>query len=369
LFSILPPAWQSFLISSPGLQTVKPVLLVCLACAMLGLRPYRLWAIASVGMLLVFDMVYKGYAFWFWHGQFALIYCAGLLAIAPCADAYGLALRRGRSGSTETAYRVVPLLIGIALTACYALLGIRRIVEGGVAIYLDDSMLDFTAVRTFEPAFFSFQMGFWPLYSPTLAFFLKVGFAVVTIFEALAPLAVISSRFRFIWLGVMVLFHVSALFTMNIWFWENILLLLLFFTPFAYRLGQTPRGHHPVVFFDGCCALCDASVRWLAKRDSRGILRFAPLAGETAKRNGLSAANGAGTMYLQDEQGLHCRSTAALRSLLSVGGVWAVLGSLLLSVPRPMRDSVYQIVAKNRYAWFGQCPLDKRFPGSENILP
>jgi len=91
--------------------------------------------------------------------------------------------------------------------------------------------------------------------------------------------------------------------------------------------------------------------------------------GEVAKRSGLSAANGAGTMYLQDEQGLHCRSTAALRSLLPVGGVWAVLGSLLLSVPRPIRDSVYQMVAKNRYAWFGQCPLDKRFPGSENILP
>jgi predicted DCC family thiol-disulfide oxidoreductase YuxK len=345
------------------------VLLVCLACAVLGLRPYRLWAIASVGLLLVFDMVYKGYAFYFWHGQFALIYCAGLLAIAPCADAYGLALRRERSESTETAYRVVPLLIGVALTACYALLGIRRIVEGGAAIYLDNSMLDFTAVRSFEPTFFTFQMGLWPLYSPTLAFSLKVGFAIVTIFEALAPLAVISSRFRFIWLGVMVLFHVSALLTMNIWFWENILLLLLFFTPFAYRLGQTPRGRHPVVFFDGCCALCDASVRWLAKRDSRGILRFAPLAGETAKKNGLSATNGAGTMYLQDEQGLHCRSTAALRSLLPVGGVWAVLGSLLLSVPRPIRDSVYQMVAKNRYAWFGQCPLDKRFPGSENILP
>jgi predicted DCC family thiol-disulfide oxidoreductase YuxK len=52
-----------------------------------------------------------------------------------------------------------------------------------------------------------------------------------------------------------------------------------------------------------------------------------------------------------------------------MGGVWAVLGSLLLSVPRPIRESVYQMTAKNRYSWFDQCPLNKRFPGSKNILP
>jgi predicted DCC family thiol-disulfide oxidoreductase YuxK len=320
-------------------------------------------------MLLVFDMVYKGYAFFFWHGQFLLIYSAAILSLTPCGDAYRLAPGASSDRARWAQYRVAPLLITLVVTSTYSVLGIRRIVEGGWMIYFDNSILDSTAVRAFEPAYFAFQFGLWPLYSPALATLFKLGFAVVTVFEALAPLAVISRKFRRIWVCVILTFHITALVSMNIWFWENTLLLLLFFTPFAYRLGQTPRGHHPVVFFDGCCALCDASVRWLAKRDNRGILRFAPLAGETAKRNGLSAANGAGTMYLQDEQGLHCRSTAALRSLLPVGGVWAVLGSLLLSVPRPIRDNVYQMVAKNRYAWFGQCPLDKRFPGSENILP
>jgi predicted DCC family thiol-disulfide oxidoreductase YuxK len=41
-----------------------------------------------------------------------------------------------------------------------------------------------------------------------------------------------------------------------------------------------------------------------------------------------------------------------------MGGVWAVLRLLLLSAPRPIRKSVYQMTAKNRYSWFDQCPLN-----------
>jgi predicted DCC family thiol-disulfide oxidoreductase YuxK len=369
VFSLLPSTWQAFLISQPGLSTVKPLLLICLICSVVGLRPFRLWALASVVLLLVFDMVYKGYAYFFWHGQFALIYCAVILAISPCVDAYRISAARSPAIGRDAAYKAAPLLIGLAMTACYALLGIRRIVEGNVAIYFDDTLLNYTAVRAFEPAFFNFQAGFWPLASPTLAVLLKVGFAIVTVFEAIAPLAVVSARFRFIWLWIMVLFHISTLFTMNIFFWENTVLLLLLFTPFVYHLGQTPKGLNPVFFFDGSCALCNGAVRWLSKRDPSQILRFAPLSGETARQHGLKDAEAAGTMYLKDEQGLHDRSTAALRSLLPLGGGWALLGSLALSVPRTIRDFIYDMVAKRRYRWFGRCEMPVGDSRLRNILP
>jgi hypothetical protein len=159
LFGLLPSAWQSFLISGTGLSTLKPLLLVCLACAFAGIRPYRLWTLASVVLLLVFDMVYKGYSFYFWHGQFGLIYSAALLAFAPANDAYRLGFAGRRTQATGAAYRIVPLSIGVVFTTCYALLGIRRIADGGYAIYIDDSILNFTAARAFEPAFFTFQSG------------------------------------------------------------------------------------------------------------------------------------------------------------------------------------------------------------------
>jgi predicted DCC family thiol-disulfide oxidoreductase YuxK len=369
VFSLLPSTWQAFLISQPGLSTVKPLLLICLICSVVGLRPFRLWAPASVVLLLVFDMVYKGYAYFFWHGQFALIYCAVILAISPCVDAYRISAARSPAIGRDAAYKAAPLLIGVAMTACYALLGIRRIVEGNVAIYFDDTLLNYTAVRAFEQAFFTFQFGLWPLHSPALAILLKLGFAVVTIFEALSPLAVISQTFRRVWVCVILAFHVTTLLTMNIWFWENALLVLLFFTPFAYRLGQTSHGFHPTLFFDGSCALCNGSLRWLARRDAQGVLRFAPLGGITARKHGLPDAENAGSMYLLDGQGMHGKSTSALRSLLSMNGGWALLGSLALSVPRPIRDFIYDMVAKRRYRWFGRCELPVGDSRLRNILP
>jgi predicted DCC family thiol-disulfide oxidoreductase YuxK len=40
----------------------------------------------------------------------------------------------------------------------------------------------------------------------------------------------------------------------------------------------------PIVLYDGVCGLCSKTVRFLIRRDREGVLRFAPLQGETAAR-------------------------------------------------------------------------------------
>ena len=111
---------------------------------------------------------------------------------------------------------------------------------------------------------------------------------------------------------------------------------------------------NPILFYDGDCGLCAASVRWCLDRDRRGILRFAPLQGDTyaaiadpAKPTDLD------TMVLLDADGLHLRSDAALRSMRHIGGAWRVLGAIGSAFPRPIRDGVYRFIARRRMAWFG----------------
>jgi hypothetical protein len=53
---------------------------------------------------------------------------------------------------------------------------------------------------------------------------------VVTLFEILSPLALVWRRFRWVWLAVIAPFHLTTLFTMNIFFWENLILLAVVFT-------------------------------------------------------------------------------------------------------------------------------------------
>lgn len=58
-------------------------------------------------------------------------------------------------------------------------------------------------------------------------------------------------------------------------------------------IHEKPRNalrqpHPPIVFFDGPCGLCQASVQWLRRHERRGLpaadaLHFAPLQGETVR--------------------------------------------------------------------------------------
>ena len=58
-------------------------------------------------------------------------------------------------------------------------------------------------------------------------------------------------------------------------------------------------------------------------------------------------------MILVDQAGAHVRSAAALR-IASLLGFPYSLGRIALLLPRPLRDGLYQLIARNRYRWFGR---------------
>jgi len=98
----------------------------------------------------------------------------------------------------------------------------------------------------------------------------------------------------------------------------------------------------PVILFDGVCNLCNAAVRWVIARDPDARFRFASLQSDAA-REALGKLGGPETgtppesIFLIDEEGVHTRSV----------------------LPRPMRDGIYDLIACNRYRWFGrsiECP-------------
>lgn len=53
----------------------------------------------------------------------------------------------------------------------------------------------------------------------------------------------------------------------------------------------------------------------------------------------------------------YLRSTAALRALRYLRWPWPLLYALIL-VPPFLRDPVYNLIAHNRYRWFGRLPRD-----------
>ena len=112
----------------------------------------------------------------------------------------------------------------------------------------------------------------------------------------------------------------------------------------------------PILLFDGHCNLCNAWVRFIIKRDSSKIIRFASLQ-STVGRQMLEVhkidTNYIDSLVLFEEERYFVSSTAALKVLAYLSG-WERYFQFLVLVPRPFRDIVYRLVANNRYKWFGR---------------
>lgn len=109
-----------------------------------------------------------------------------------------------------------------------------------------------------------------------------------------------------------------------------------------------------VLFFDGECGFCSASVRRAVKLDTHKRLRFAPLQGKLAAEKGLgeNASKKGGTMVLMRESDGHIfrRSDALIELTRVLGGGWRLLTPVKF-LPRFLRDGAYQWFADHRY-WF-----------------
>ncbi|MES2769831.1 MAG: DCC1-like thiol-disulfide oxidoreductase family protein [Bdellovibrionota bacterium] len=103
-----------------------------------------------------------------------------------------------------------------------------------------------------------------------------------------------------------------------------------------------------IVYFDGVCGLCNRFVDFLLKHDKSKSLKLAPL--QTAKRKNETEIN---TVILSINGYEYFKSDAAIRALAFLGGFWITI-LLLLVIPKFLRDSIYEFVAKNRYKWFGK---------------
>ena len=105
-----------------------------------------------------------------------------------------------------------------------------------------------------------------------------------------------------------------------------------------------------VVMFDGVCNLCNSTVRFIAARDSRSRFQFAHLESPAA-----------GTLVLVEDGRTFTRSTAALRIARQLRFPWPLAYALIV-IPRPVRDALYDFVARHRYQWFGRqddaCRID-----------
>lgn len=120
-------------------------------------------------------------------------------------------------------------------------------------------------------------------------------------------------------------------------------------------MGAMNAPARPVLIFDGVCNICSFGVRIVLRHDRDRIFDFAFAQGETGsalkRRHGLAPS--LDTVTVVDGDAVYIKSDAALYVAGRLPYPWRLL-RILQVLPRPWRDRVYDIVARNRYRWFGR---------------
>lgn len=119
---------------------------------------------------------------------------------------------------------------------------------------------------------------------------------------------------------------------------------------------------HDRLFYDGTCGLCHRYVRLVLAEDAAAAFRLAPLDSDAFRREVPEAAGLPDSIIVRTADGRTLsRSTAIVRILSRLGGLWRVAGVALWLIPRPLRDLGYGVVAAIRYKLFARpaaaCPI------------
>ena len=118
---------------------------------------------------------------------------------------------------------------------------------------------------------------------------------------------------------------------------------------------MNPWPDDDVILYDGVCVFCSRWIRFIASRDSDKRFRFTAIQSGYGTR--LAQAFGIDPEDPDTNAVIHggvayFKSDAALTVLSNLPG-WGWVRALF-SFPKPLRDAIYNLVARNRYRIFGK---------------
>ncbi|WP_053969934.1 thiol-disulfide oxidoreductase DCC family protein [Mangrovimonas sp. ST2L15] len=115
--------------------------------------------------------------------------------------------------------------------------------------------------------------------------------------------------------------------------------------------------HKELILFDGVCNLCDSSIQFIIKHDKHNTFLFTPLQSELSQsiieQFGIDTQKIDSIILFRKNEGVFYKSTAALKIASKLKFPINILASFII-LPKFIRDTVYDFIAKNRYTWFGK---------------
>ena len=365
---IIPISMRHLLIDPLLIQVLRIITLLFLVLTILSIfrKPA---AVCACIFITVYDGIARGFGGHISHVYLILLYAAYFLALFPLAD---LMVRKKQRESVDTTITLYGIpLVAILITMCftYTLVGVYRIVHGGIETFSSGNITFWALRNSYQVVDPAWGFGRSLLEYPIFSKMLNWAFPVITLFEVLALICLFSKWFRYFFLTVMIPFHFLSWLFMEVFFWANLFLFILFFDINRWLAPNVTYVKHNVIFFDNLCGFCNWFMAWLLCHDRTGIYKFAPLQGQTALNMLSSQDRDAGkwSIVLVDEAGIYNRSDAVFRILSGLGGFCRIGAVILWCTPKAIREWTYDFIMQQWHCWFRksaiQCLVQEREAG------
>ncbi|MEM9412600.1 MAG: hypothetical protein AAGA30_15915 [Planctomycetota bacterium] len=174
-------------------------------------------AIVGCVLLMIVNAVTRGFG----HLNHAEI---GPLLVTCILVAFMCQLKHGEYRSAEASKTASSglILATLCFMLTYSFVGVARLIHGGIAFFSGETITNSMLRMSQQDWLLEIDLSSALVANSGLLFGLKIGTAIVTIFEAAAPLVLVSRLFRTSFLLLIPGFHLGAILIFKIDFVENI---------------------------------------------------------------------------------------------------------------------------------------------------
>ncbi len=162
------------------------------------------------------------------HDEMLAVYCLAVLAFTPCADAFSLdgRLAKAKKERPRFAYAYPILLMQLLMAWTYFSSALIKLRVAGLKYFSVDNLPALAIFHSLDNLHdTNFRLAFL---LPQVRTYLPFAVGLVLIWELLFPVAIFSRRARWWILGLGIVFHLSTLFLMNIFFPHQLAMYLIF---------------------------------------------------------------------------------------------------------------------------------------------
>lgn len=226
VMKLLPWSFYDQLLTPRGTLILKAALVVSLVLSTAGFLT-TISTKTSLLLMLFYQGLLRSFGH-FNHDEMLPLYCMVVLALTPCGDAFSVDSRLPKERKTRPAFAYAyPILLMQSLLAwTYFSSALIKLRVAGLKYLSEDN---FPVLAIFHSLDNLHDTGFRLAFSlPQVRAYLPFAVGLVLIWELLFPLAVFWLRARWWFLGLGLVFHISTLFTMNIFFPHHLVIYLLF---------------------------------------------------------------------------------------------------------------------------------------------